>query len=68
MQKRLLEASRLMRYYDMVGHRVIVSNTVYKTMIKSFINQWKELKDPKKQMQPKVPKITRELPIMKWMD
>eukprot|EP00957_Ditylum_brightwellii_P055826 4229582-Ditylum_brightwellii.AAC.1 len=39
MQKRLLEASELTRYYEMVGCRVIVLNTVYKTVIKSFTNQ-----------------------------
>eukprot|EP00957_Ditylum_brightwellii_P091758 6987235-Ditylum_brightwellii.AAC.1 len=33
MQKRLLEASKLMRYYKMVGCHVTVSNTVYKTII-----------------------------------
>eukprot|EP00957_Ditylum_brightwellii_P127828 9748745-Ditylum_brightwellii.AAC.1 len=45
MQKRLLEASKLMRYYKMVGCRVTVLNNVYKTVIKSFTNQWARLKD-----------------------
>eukprot|EP00957_Ditylum_brightwellii_P127094 9689307-Ditylum_brightwellii.AAC.1 len=44
-QKRLLEASKLMRYYKTVGCCVTVSNTVYKTIIKSFTDQWAKLKD-----------------------
>eukprot|EP00957_Ditylum_brightwellii_P030994 2348779-Ditylum_brightwellii.AAC.1 len=48
-QRRLLEASKLMRYYDMVGHRVTISNTVYKTVIKSFTNQWTRLNNWKQQ-------------------
>eukprot|EP00957_Ditylum_brightwellii_P023030 1738087-Ditylum_brightwellii.AAC.1 len=51
-QKRLLKASKLMRYYKMVGCRVTVSNTVYKTIIKSFTNQWANLKDQKHLTQP----------------
>eukprot|EP00957_Ditylum_brightwellii_P011138 843944-Ditylum_brightwellii.AAC.1 len=68
MQKRLLEASSLMRYYEMVGCRVTVLNTVYRTIIKYFTNQWARLKDRKQQTQPMVPKITGELPIMQWTD
>eukprot|EP00957_Ditylum_brightwellii_P105499 8042507-Ditylum_brightwellii.AAC.1 len=49
MQKRLLEASELMRYYKIVEHRVTVLNTVYKTTIKSFTDQWAGLKDRKQQ-------------------
>eukprot|EP00957_Ditylum_brightwellii_P110373 8418321-Ditylum_brightwellii.AAC.1 len=51
-QKRLLEASELMRYYETVGHHLTVSNTIYKTAIRSFTNQWASLKDSKRQMQP----------------
>eukprot|EP00957_Ditylum_brightwellii_P028418 2145755-Ditylum_brightwellii.AAC.1 len=67
-QKRLLEASKLMRYYETVGCCVTVSNTVYKTVIKSFTNQWTRLKDWTQQTQPVVPKITVELPVMQWTD
>eukprot|EP00957_Ditylum_brightwellii_P180533 13752328-Ditylum_brightwellii.AAC.1 len=67
-QKRLLEASKLMRYYKMVGCHVTVLNTVYKTVIKSFTNQWASLKDQKQQTQPMVPKSTGELPVMQWVD
>eukprot|EP00957_Ditylum_brightwellii_P169158 12876201-Ditylum_brightwellii.AAC.1 len=52
----------------MVGCHVTVSNTVYKTIVKSFINQWARLKDWKQQMQPLIPKITGEFPIMQWTD
>eukprot|EP00957_Ditylum_brightwellii_P190368 14491488-Ditylum_brightwellii.AAC.1 len=68
MQKRLLEASELMRYYKTAGCHVTASKTVYKTVIKSFTNQWTRLKDRKQQMQPVVLKITGELPIMQWVD
>eukprot|EP00957_Ditylum_brightwellii_P206959 15350789-Ditylum_brightwellii.AAC.1 len=51
-QKRLLEASKLMKYCKIVGCHVTISNTVYKTVIKSFTNQWTGLKDQKQQTQP----------------
>eukprot|EP00957_Ditylum_brightwellii_P130375 9945114-Ditylum_brightwellii.AAC.1 len=57
-----------MKYYKTVGRHVTVLNTVYKTVIKSFNDQWTRLKDWKQQMQPVVPKITRELPVMQWTD
>eukprot|EP00957_Ditylum_brightwellii_P141791 10803300-Ditylum_brightwellii.AAC.1 len=52
----------------MVGCHVKVSNIVYETVIKSFINQWAGLKNWKCQTQPVIPKITGELPIMQWVD
>eukprot|EP00957_Ditylum_brightwellii_P119687 9131754-Ditylum_brightwellii.AAC.1 len=52
----------------MVGHRVTVLYTVYKTIIKSFTNQWAGLNDQKQNTQPKVPKIIRELPVIQWTD
>eukprot|EP00957_Ditylum_brightwellii_P098554 7507321-Ditylum_brightwellii.AAC.1 len=52
MQKRLLKALELMRYYAMVGCRLTVLNTVYKTVIGSFTDQWAGLKDCKCQTQP----------------
>eukprot|EP00957_Ditylum_brightwellii_P201777 15327196-Ditylum_brightwellii.AAC.1 len=57
-----------MKYYEMVGCHVTVLNTVYKTVIKSFTNQWARLKDWRQQTQPVVPKITGELPVMQWAD
>eukprot|EP00957_Ditylum_brightwellii_P072254 5492416-Ditylum_brightwellii.AAC.1 len=57
-QKRLQEALELTRYYATVGHCLTVSNTVYKTVIQSFTNQWASLKDHKHQTQPVVLKIT----------
>eukprot|EP00957_Ditylum_brightwellii_P054417 4122856-Ditylum_brightwellii.AAC.1 len=66
--KRLLDNFELMRYYETVGCRVTVSNTVYKTTIKSFTDQWAGLKGWKQQKQPVVPKITRKLPVMQWRD
>eukprot|EP00957_Ditylum_brightwellii_P017786 1339181-Ditylum_brightwellii.AAC.1 len=52
----------------MVGHHVTVLNTVYKTIIKSFTNQWVRAKDQKQQTQPMVPKGTGELLVIQWMD
>eukprot|EP00957_Ditylum_brightwellii_P126940 9677447-Ditylum_brightwellii.AAC.1 len=57
-QKRLLEASELTRYHEMVGCHLAVLNTVYESTIRSFTSQWASLKDCKRQMQPMVPKIT----------
>eukprot|EP00957_Ditylum_brightwellii_P104868 7992344-Ditylum_brightwellii.AAC.1 len=57
-----------MRYYETVGCHVTVLKTVYETIIKSFTNQWADLKDWKCQVQPVVPKITGELPVMQWVE
>eukprot|EP00957_Ditylum_brightwellii_P157881 12017879-Ditylum_brightwellii.AAC.1 len=67
MQQRLQEALELTRYYITVGRRLTVLNTVYATVIWSFTNQWAGLKDCKRQTEPVVPKITAELPIMRWV-
>eukprot|EP00957_Ditylum_brightwellii_P074318 5646765-Ditylum_brightwellii.AAC.1 len=55
-----------MRHYKTVGCHVAVLNTLYKTVIKSFTNQWAGLKDWKQQTQPMVLKITGELPAMQY--
>eukprot|EP00957_Ditylum_brightwellii_P061032 4633119-Ditylum_brightwellii.AAC.1 len=57
-----------MRFYEAVGRKVTRANTVYKTVIKSFLDQWKELNNCKKHTQPAVPKITVKLPVMHWTD
>eukprot|EP00957_Ditylum_brightwellii_P175658 13374660-Ditylum_brightwellii.AAC.1 len=64
MQKRLQEASELTRYYITIVRHLTVANTVYAMVIRSFTNQWADLKDRKLQTHPVVPKITAELPIM----
>eukprot|EP00957_Ditylum_brightwellii_P028548 2156766-Ditylum_brightwellii.AAC.1 len=68
MQKRLLEASELTRYYEAVGHRLTVSNNVDETVIRSFTNQWAGLKHHKHQTQPVALNIKGELPIMQWVN
>eukprot|EP00957_Ditylum_brightwellii_P198859 15157729-Ditylum_brightwellii.AAC.1 len=67
-QKRLQEASVLIRYYITVGCRLTVAKTAYGTVIRSFTDQWAGLKDRKRQTQPAVLKITAELLIMRWVD
>eukprot|EP00957_Ditylum_brightwellii_P144664 11021056-Ditylum_brightwellii.AAC.1 len=63
-QKRLQEVLELTRYYITIGRRLTVANTTYAMVIRSFTDQWADLKDHKRQTQPVVPKITAELPIM----
>eukprot|EP00957_Ditylum_brightwellii_P054989 4168014-Ditylum_brightwellii.AAC.1 len=67
-QKRLLEASELMRFYTTIGRCLTVLNTVYATVIRYFTQQWAGLKDCKRKTDPVVLKITAELPIMIWVD
>eukprot|EP00957_Ditylum_brightwellii_P024030 1811893-Ditylum_brightwellii.AAC.1 len=68
MQKKNTKASELKRFYKTVGIEVMVSNTVYKIVIKSFLDQWKGLTNCKKHTQPVVPKITAELFVIHWTD
>eukprot|EP00957_Ditylum_brightwellii_P041703 3158287-Ditylum_brightwellii.AAC.1 len=48
MQKRLLEASELARYYKLVDQVIMVSGVEYNPVIRSFMSQWRGLTDRRK--------------------
>ena len=67
-QKRLLEAGELMRFYDAIGRDLTNTNIVFDTVIADFTDQWKALVGKKKETSQEVPKISKELPILKWFE
>ncbi len=67
-QKRLLVACDLVRFYDTVGRPLTTGNIQWDPVMRNFAEQWKSLKDKKKDEVPEVPKITKALPIIKWTE
>ena len=67
-QIRLAAACDLVRYYQMVGRELTVNNIKWDPVIKNFRDQWKALKDRRKEDEVQVPKISKSLPVMKWSE
>lgn len=67
-QKRLLVATDLMKYYAETGRELTAANIAWTHVMQNFEIQWKALKDKKEDDPPDVPKISRTLPIMKWVE
>ena len=67
MQKRMIEACDLVRFYHDIGRVWTPANLRYVT-IRNFSQQWKSLMDRKEGDQPEVPKISKELGILRWSE
>ena len=65
---RLTAATKLVRYYAMVGHPLTPANMAWNTVMRNFNEQWKALKERKENENPDVPKITKALPVIKWTE
>ena len=61
-------ACELVWYYDIIGRDLSVGNMRWSNVMKNFEIQWKALKECKQADDPKVPKIIKSLPIMKWTE
>jgi hypothetical protein len=55
---------------DTVGRNMVITaaNLQWTTTVKNFSEQWKALKDKKPGDEPEVPKISRALPIIQWVE
>jgi hypothetical protein len=67
-QKRLMAATKTVRYYDTVGQTLTSANLMWDTVIERFKIQWKALKHKKDGDEPETPKIAKGLNIMKWSE
>ena len=67
-QLRLLAACDLLRYYETVGRTETPTNIRWNPVIKNFSQQWKSLLDHRKANDPDVPKISKNLMIIKWSE
>ena len=65
---RLTAATKLVRYYAMVGHPLTPVNMAWNTVMRNFNEQWKALEERKENENPDVPKITKALPVIKWTE
>jgi hypothetical protein len=57
-----------MKYYVQIGRDITVQAIRWDRVGRSFVEQWKAIKDTKKETQPDVPAITKTLPIIKWIE
>ena len=67
-QKRIAIACDLVRYYATVGHDLTAANIQWNTVMKNFKIQWTALKERKGDDSPDIPKISKALPVIKWME
>ena len=64
-QKRLQVACDLIRFYETVGRLITASNVQWNPQMKNFAEQWKALTMRKDKSAPKIPKISKALPVIK---
>jgi hypothetical protein len=67
-QKRLIVACELVRYYETTGRALTAANLQWTSMMKNFEIQRKAPMDKKDRDEPKTPKISKSLNIMKWSE
>ena len=67
-QKRLMIACNLVCYYNTAGCNYTPANMQWTHMMKNFEIQWKALKDWNDGKTPEVPKIMKQLLIIKWTE
>ena len=57
-----------MKYYRTVGRDLTAANLQWNTVMKNFDVQWTALKEKKGEDSPETPKISKALPVIKWME
>ena len=65
---RMQAACEIIKYYNVTGRTITAANIMWDPVIKDFKDQWKALLDQKKHECAEVPKITKALPVMKWLE
>ena len=66
-KKRIVMASDATRYYDQIGREITPSNIEWSTLAK-FDVQWQTMKEPKKQDDTDLPKLTKSGSIIKCIE
>ena len=67
-QRRIAVACDLVNYYRTVSHDLTAANLQWNTVMKNFDIQWTALKEKKGEDSPETPKISKALPVIKWME
>lgn len=66
-QKRLLAACEAVRYYETTNRPLTVGNMNWDPVVRNHSEQWKALV-ARKDEDIEVPKVTKQLPILKWVE
>ena len=67
-QRKIAVTCDLVNYYMTVGHDLTAANLHWNTVMKNFDIQWTALKEKKGEDSPDTPKISKALPVIKWME
>ena len=67
-QRRIAVVCDLVNYYRTVGRDLTPANLQWNTVMKNFDVQWTALKEKKGEDSPETPKISKALPVIKWME
>ena len=67
-QRCIAVVCNLVNYYRTVGHDLAAANLQWNTVMKNFDIQWTALKEKKGEDSPDTPKISKALPVIKWME
>ena len=67
-QRCITVACDLVNYYKTVSHDLTAANLQWNTVMKNFDIQWTALKEKKGEDSPETPKISKALPVIKWME
>ena len=67
-QRHIAVACDLVKYYITVSHDLTMANLQWNTIMKNFDIQWTALKEKKGDDSPETPKMSKALPVIKWME
>ena len=67
-QRCIAVACDLVNYYKTVSRDLTAANLQWNTVMKNFDIQWTALKEKKGEDSPETPKISKALPVIKWME
>jgi hypothetical protein len=65
--KKMQETAELLRFYQTIGREVDADSIKY-NITKDFTEQWEALKQRKEAKEADVPKITKAMPVIKWIE
>jgi hypothetical protein len=65
---RLVVATELLKFYRAIGRDTTAAGMMWDRVMRNFGEQWKAIKDAKKETQPEVPVISKALPVIKWIE
>jgi hypothetical protein len=65
---RLIAATKLLKFYNTIGHPIDAAGMRWDQVMKNFNEQWQAIEDNKEKTAPDVPTITKGLTIIKWIE